>query len=431
MEEKKSKFIILPWIIWGISTLCYYNQYFLRVSISGLETELVKELHINAISLSTIAASFYFSYVIMQIPSGILVDKYGARITLTFSTLLCAVGNIIFSSSAGWMMDVGRLTMGIGAAFALVAVLSLSRVWFCKEKFAIMNSITLMVGTIGALIAGYPLSYLVRLYNWRIIMLSYSFISICIAISIWFLVIDNPVKRDKKIIVNPLFSSLLCILRIKDVWLSALFSGFIFVPITIFAGLWCTPYLKEIYRSSDYVDFASSMIFIGVAIGGFLTAKISNMIKRTVLTIRLCSFGALLTMTAIIYLNKISIFEMYILLFLLGFFISGYMLSFTIVRANVNENISATAFALTNFFQICLGSLLFPIVGYFLILGSTHQLNNKVYIYSLSDYHYALFILPLSLILGMITTFFINEIPHELENFCHSSKNIRKNCLTI
>jgi fucose permease len=88
--------LLLPLFIWGNSLLIYFHQYFLRVSVSSMEHQLLGYFHINALTFSTMAAMFYYAAMIMQIPSGLLIDRYGVRNMLTCSALILSLGCFFF-----------------------------------------------------------------------------------------------------------------------------------------------------------------------------------------------------------------------------------------------------------------------------------------------------------------------------------------------
>ena len=127
---------ILPSIVWGVSLLFYFYQYFLRVSVSGMEPQLSAYFHVSAISLSTIAALFYYAYIVMQIPSGILIDRFGPRKMMTLASAILTLGSFLFwQANTEFALDVARACMGVSASFGFVGVLTLSRNWFLKKQF--------------------------------------------------------------------------------------------------------------------------------------------------------------------------------------------------------------------------------------------------------------------------------------------------------
>ena len=79
MTESSCRKNLLPWVIWGLGAIFYCHQYFLRVSVSSLAPDLVANFHINAITLSSVAAMFYYAFMLMQVPCGLLIDRFGPR----------------------------------------------------------------------------------------------------------------------------------------------------------------------------------------------------------------------------------------------------------------------------------------------------------------------------------------------------------------
>ena len=177
-----------------------------------------------------------------------LVDRYGPRITLTISTLLCALGSAIFTGfDEVAMLAVGRFVMGIGAAFALIGTLNLARIWFDRSQFTLVSAVTLMVGTLGALLGGAPLIILSKAVPMHVITGSSTAITVVLSILAWCCVRDRPTSLERKVESQAFFATLGESTGSRTVWYAALLSGFLFAPITVFAGLWCIPFLTDLY----------------------------------------------------------------------------------------------------------------------------------------------------------------------------------------
>src|SRR5579871_5917934 len=85
-----------PWMICIIGMLFYCYNYFLRVSPSVMQTDLTQTFHITATQFGTLAAFYYYAYTPMQLPAGLIYDKFGARFVLFFACLTAALGLSIF-----------------------------------------------------------------------------------------------------------------------------------------------------------------------------------------------------------------------------------------------------------------------------------------------------------------------------------------------
>ncbi len=84
------------------------------------------------------ASTYYYVYVALQVPAGVMIDRFGPRRLLTMGALICALGCFLFGSSHFLsVVIVGRLLMGTGAAFAFVGSLNVIGKWFRADQFAL------------------------------------------------------------------------------------------------------------------------------------------------------------------------------------------------------------------------------------------------------------------------------------------------------
>src|SRR5690554_5562331 len=112
---------VLSWIVWSVSAVFLLFQFFLQLSSADIVAGLMESFSLNALGAGLLASSYYYIYVILQAPAGILIDRFGPRRLLTLGAFVCGLGCWIFSMSLqlDWAVF-GRLLMGTGAAFAFV-----------------------------------------------------------------------------------------------------------------------------------------------------------------------------------------------------------------------------------------------------------------------------------------------------------------------
>jgi fucose permease len=116
------------WIIWLLSATFMFYKFALEVSPSVMTGTLMKTFHIGGVELGNLAACYFYAYLILQIPAGLLIDRFGPRKTTTLAIALCAVGSLVFAGADTlWMASVGRFLTGTGAAFAAVNCLKTHR----------------------------------------------------------------------------------------------------------------------------------------------------------------------------------------------------------------------------------------------------------------------------------------------------------------
>ncbi len=115
-------------IICAIGALFYCYEFILRIVPGVLQSELSAAFgNVSASTFGQIAALYYFAYSPMQLPVGMLMDRFGPRRLLTLACLCCTLGSYLFSYSTFlWIAGMGRFLVGFGSAFAFVGVLSLA-----------------------------------------------------------------------------------------------------------------------------------------------------------------------------------------------------------------------------------------------------------------------------------------------------------------
>ena len=132
----------------------------------------------------------------MQIPTGVLVDSWGARRLLIVGSLAAAVGTCLFGLTSSYALaSVGRLIVGGATAVGWVVTLKLATHWFPRERFAMLSGLGLMMGNIGALVAQVPLRLLVEHFGWRAVAIGSAAVVLAVGVAAWAFVTNDP--RDK------------------------------------------------------------------------------------------------------------------------------------------------------------------------------------------------------------------------------------------
>jgi len=242
--------IRLAWTIWGLGAILYLIGFYQRVAPAVMTAELMNDFQINAAALGNLSAFYFYSYVAMQVPTGILADTWGSRRLLTVGALVCGVGTLLFAlaSDIVWA-NLGRLLIGGSVAVAFVGMLKLATHWLAPHQFALSAGLALFVGVIGAALAGVPLQLLVATFGWRTVMLAAAVLPIGLGAVIWWIVRDDPSERGYASYAHtPAASSgssrlsfvggLREIFRYRNTWLLCLIPGGIVGAVLTFSGLW-------------------------------------------------------------------------------------------------------------------------------------------------------------------------------------------------
>jgi len=407
----RNEFKTSPWIMWGLAAFFYFYEYFLQVSPGVMVPELMHAFSVNAAALGGLVASYFYIYAPMQIPVGVLLDRYGPRRLTTIATALCALGCFLFGTAKLLSVaEMGRLFIGFGSAFAVVSCLSIAATRFPINRFALLTGLTVTAGMLGAIGAQTPLALLVAGVGWRGSMLTLALIGVGLSLLMWFFVRDKKSVNVARMKQKSLFSGLYYIVRQKQNWLVALYGGLVYAPTSIFCGLWGVPFLMATYHLDRPVAAGViSMAFIGWVIGSPLGGWYSDFIGRRLSVLYMASIGAFIALAFLIYVPHLTLLQLNVLLFAFGFFSSGFLPSFSIIREINPPSINGTALGFMNMLNMVGGAAGQPLVGFLLDLFWQGQMEGSTRVYSATNFHDALIALPVMLAISIFTIPLIRE----------------------
>ena len=256
-SEPKYPAALLSCAVWGIAALFYLTGFYQRVSPAVMTTELMRDLRIGAADLGNLSAFYFYVYVAMQIPTGVLIDSWGARRLLIWGSLLAAAGTFLFGLTSSYAVAcVGRAIIGGGTAVGWVVSLKLATHWFPARRFALLSGFGLFFGNVGALAAQVPLRLLIERFGWRSVVLASSGIIFGVTILAWTIVRTDPVEKgllsyahssvrqQGALKASTLLRGFRSIFAYRNTWLIFFAQGGMVGPVLAFTGLWGTPYLR-------------------------------------------------------------------------------------------------------------------------------------------------------------------------------------------
>lgn len=433
MSKTAKKYSLLAWLICGLGAMFYSYEYLLRILPSVMEAPLTLHYNLTPTSFGLLSSFYYYAYVPMQIPVGILMDMYGPRRLLSLACLVCSCGAFLFAVTPYfWVAALGRFSVGLGSAFAFVGVLKLATLWLPQDKLALVAGLTAALGTVGAMIGDNFLGYMVIKLGWMSTVVFTAMFGFVLVVCLWFGLKDKKVRSQypRKRRANNLVTSmeeLKVISKNPQIWLAGLFGGLVYLPTTVFAELWGIPYLHHAHHlSQEASDLGNSIIFLGFTIGAPFMGWISDRLHRRKIPMALGAMGAFVMVCVLLYFPHMSVNSIYVSLFLLGFCYSVQAIVFVVSRENAPVAAAGTAMALTNMVVMLGGMIVQPLVGWFLAISASHRLHIPIaqlhdaqdqvtQLYTASDYQNALFMLPVGIFISIIITFFIRETNAKLQ----------------
>lgn len=418
--EKKhfTDFKYYPWIIIGLCSSLLFYKYILYVSPSIMVPDLMKQFQVTGAQLGNLAATYFYTYTIMQLFAGILLDRFGARFIGGCSILIAAFGAYLFSTAESLAMaTIARGLMGCGVAFATVTYFKMSAAWFRADQLAFVGGLLATAVMAGAVFGQAPLAWLLGHTNWRFILLICSILGLVIAALFLLFAFDAPKASQGTILQQAHhlpkkidWSDIKTALKNKQNWLLALYSGLAFAPLSVLGGLWGTPFLQEAHHlSRSEAAGLLSLLFIGLGIGSPLLGLLSDRLGNRIGVMKLCAILSFFSLLAVLYIPTSSFLLIATLLFILGFATGAFMLGFT-VGTQINRAILAgTAIALINTGDSVFESFTEPMLGKFLDLCWNGEMLDGIRHFSAHDYQLSFIPLLFYFVGALAVLYFIKE----------------------
>lgn len=416
-NNQQSSSLMRPWLIWGLAAAYFLFDYAARVSPSVMLPQLQQAFQVTAVGLGSLSAFFYYPYVLMQIPVGMIVDRMSIRYLLTTMAILTGVGCFIFGTAQILAMaKFGRFLIGFSAAFAFVSALKLASVWFPPSRLGLLAGLTQALGMVGAAIGELPVSFMVAAIDWRQTMMLMSLLFLVLAYLIYRIIRDHPrqtlAQYDAKNNTGlSLQESLFIVMKNPQSWWNALAIGLIYAPTAALGELWGVAFLQYGHGFNHHVAaFANSLIFVGWAIGGPIAGWLSDRLGLRKPLMMASAFCGLVLISILIYVPDISPGLAYLLLFVHGFTNIGVAISYAVATEINPRQVTGVSVAFANMASIMIGSSLQPLIGKLMDINSTMNGGlSDITLYTILDFRAALWVLPICSALAMVCIFFIRE----------------------
>lgn len=409
-----------PWLIVCCGMLFYCYNYFLRVSPSVMQNELTQAFHITATQFGTLAGFYYWAYTPMQIPAGMVYDKFGVRFVLCAAVLLAVAGLSVFISADNYTTaGYGRFMIGLGTAFAYIGTLKLASIWLPANRFATVAGLTTAIGMTSGALAQKYLTKVVESIGYQEALRTAVIAGIILSAIVIIFVRNRPKDANASmanemqtpINIGQLLTALRLIFTNKQMWLIGIIGCLLYLPSSVFLDLWGIPYLKSVYQlTPEQAVQISSYTFYGWIISGPIIGMFSDKIKRRRMPLTVTGFFAALLLCVVFYIPGLTLSGLYSIFFMIGFCCGAHPLCFALGKESNPIQISGTAVAVTNMLIMAGGAIFQPVVGKLLDLHATSPVGaNGLPVYTSSDYTFALSVIPIGVALGIFLSIFLKE----------------------
>lgn len=244
----------------AVLCLAYVLSQFFRAFLAVLSEPLGRDVGVTAEGLSFASGLWFVTFALMQLPVGWALDRIGPRRT---ASVLLALGGgggaALFSvAQAPWQIDLAMVLIGVGCSPVLMASYYIFARQFPPARFATLAALMLGVGSVGNLVASYPMALAAEAVGWRVALIGLAAITLAVAAEIALTVRDpEPVAGDER-------GSVLDLLRMPVLWAILPLMFIAYAPPANIRGLWMGPYLADIHGLTT-AQIGQATLLMGIA----------------------------------------------------------------------------------------------------------------------------------------------------------------------
>jgi sugar phosphate permease len=413
----------LRWTSYTLVVLCYMLAYFHRMAPAAIATDLQQSFHASGAALGALAAAYFYTYTVMQIPVGVMADTVGVRKIVAIGAALAGVGSLVFGiADTLAVATVGRILVGLGVSSMFISLMKLNSVWFHDRHFGTVGGLSLMLGNLGSVLAATPLVWAVTNTSWRNVFVAVGLFSIVLAVLVWFLVRNHPGEAGLPSMreldgkeAHPLhhghwYDGLLKVMKNRASWPGFWPNLGVGGSLFAFAGLWGVPYLRDVYGMERSVAANHTMLLLfSFAVGALLIGMLSDRLGKRVPVIVGGIAVYVLCWIPIVFAWHMSASLSYLLFVLMGLGASGFTLTWASAKEVNPPALAGMATSVVNTGAFLGAAVLQPLVGWVMDQGWDGQVLAGARVYSEHNYQAGLGIMLAFAIVGLLGAMTIRE----------------------
>lgn len=392
--NKKHIFLLL------FCALFFAFQYGMKSAIPNVLNENLRNyFNANASQIGFLLSLSFLAYTMMQIPTGLILDRVSVKKIIVSSFALFSLGLIAFVSSSNYTCAaISQLILGATSSFALVMIMKVTNDYFSREKVALVSGLAMSAGGLGPVLCNPLMAHLSLSFQWQNIVIGCGFLGILFSVIIFLMI-----KEKDLIQPSSLDNSRSLIQDIKTVISDSryirisIFSMMVWGACGSFCDAWGVPFLTYAHGiSREKAAYAISFAYTGMIVGSPLSAFLSEVFEsfKKVMIGEALLFVVLLGIISFTHLSTISLC---VILFAMGAFAMSQFLAFPLVLSLCDKKLGATVTGVVNTITMFGCTILVSVIGYVLDWSKGSNLT-----YSATDYRYSMIASVISVLVGIV-----------------------------
>ncbi|MEY9496023.1 MFS family permease [Bradyrhizobium elkanii] len=263
-----SRFTDRAYLAWTAVAIAYAIAFLQRVSPQSVSLSFMHDFNTDAAGVAMLASSYFWGYTLMQIPAGLLVDRYGVKRVVLVSMIASSLGSAAFALAPNLLdVFVARLIVACGDALVFTALLKLVAQSFADERFGMMSGISQVSGYVGGVIATTPLAAAVSGFGWRACFLFIACIGLANLAFAKLALKPDPASHSNKTLKGVVLAARQSLAHVAN-WGCAMTFASHFAVVTTLSGVWGIPMVAHFFHISPTAAGTPLLAFmIGNALG--------------------------------------------------------------------------------------------------------------------------------------------------------------------
>ncbi len=413
----------LRWTSYTLVVLGYMLAYFHRMAPAAIATDLQQSFEASGAALGALAAAYFYTYTVMQIPVGVMADTLGVRKIVALGMALAGFGSLVFGMADTLAVaTLGRVMVGMGVSSIFISLMKLNSVWFHDRHYGTVGGMSLMLGNMGSVLAASPLVWAVTQTSWRNVFDIVGIFSLLLAVLVWIFVRSHPGEAGLPTMrelegkeahakhQGHWYGGLRQVMKNGASWPGFWPNLGVGGSLFAFAGLWGVPYLRDVFGMERGIAANHTMLLLfSFAVGALLIGMLSDRLGKRVPVIVGGIAVYVLCWIPIIFAWHLPGSLSYILFALMGLGASGFTLTWASVKEVNSPALSGMATSVVNTGTFLGAAILQPLTGWVMDQGWDGKLQAGARVYSEQNYQLGLGIMFAFAIVGLIGALFIRE----------------------
>lgn len=357
--------------------LAYVLSQFFRAFLAVLAPILSQDIGATPDDLAFASGMWFLAFAAMQVPVGWALDTIGPRRTAAWLLLLGGGGGaaVFALATSAAHINIAMALIGVGCSPVLMASYYIFARDYPPAQFAVLASLMVGLGSVGNLVASYPMALAAETIGWRAALWALGAVSVGVAVGTLVLV------RDPKKVLGETKGSLMELFRLRALWFIFPLIGVSYAISAAVRGLWIGPYLADVFGAeTGTIGRATLLMGIAMIVGTLAYGPLDKALRSRKWMIVAGSFAALAAAIVLIAIPFQSAGLAITMMCAIGFFGATYPVLMAHGRSFLPPHLIGRGVTMLNLFSIGGVGLLQFASGKVYAFSLVREMNDYAYV---------------------------------------------------